>query len=404
MAGKAYIVGTCDTKFAELNFVKQKIHEAGLPCVLVDVGTLPHKNPVDISAETVANHHPTRKDLLTHNTGRGDAVIAMSEALEQYLLGQQDIAGIIGLGGSGGTSLVSRGLRALPVGLPKVMVSTVASGNTAPYVGASDIFMLYSITDIAGINQISHTILSNAAHALIGMMQKVVQPYTVTKPAVAMTMFGVTTPCVNHLREQLEENYDCLVFHATGSGGIAMEKLIDSGFIKKVIDITTTEVCDLIAGGIMSAGEDRMGAIIRQKIPYIGSVGALDMVNFGPMHTVPDKYKDESNSPRNLYVHNAEVTLMRINKEENIQMGQWIAQKLNQMTAPVRFFIPEKGVSLLSVEGQPFHDSEADQALFETLEQEIKQTENRKLIRLPYHINDPAFAREVATTFLELNS
>lgn len=399
MASKAYIIGTCDTKFAELDFVKQKIQEAGLPCLLVDVGTLPHNNPADITAEKVAAHHPSRQDLLTNNKGRGDAVIAMSEALEQFLLGQKDIGGVIGLGGSGGTSLVARGLRTLPVGLPKVMVSTVASGNTSPYVGASDIFMLYSVTDIAGINQISHTILSNAAHALTGMMQEKVTPYKVTKPAVGLTMFGVTTPCVNQIREKLEEKYDCLVFHATGSGGKAMEKLIDSGFIKKVIDITTTEVCDLLAGGIMSAGEDRMGAIIRQQIPYIGSAGALDMVNFGPLHTVPEKYKE-----RNLYVHNSEVTLMRTSKEENIQMGRWIAGKLNQMSAPVRFFIPEKGVSLLSVEGQPFHNPEADRALFETLENEINITEERQLIRLPYHINEAAFAEEIVAAFIVLNT
>ena len=396
---KAYIIGTCDTKYAELKFVKQRIEQAGLSAKLVDIGTLTHDIEVDISAKTVANHHPNRTDFLTKNEGRGDAVTAMSEALENFLVAQKDIAGVIGLGGSGGTSLISRGLRALPVGLPKIMVSTVASGNTAPYVGASDIFMLYSITDIAGINQISNTILGNAANGLIGMIQQPIPAYEVTKPAVGMTMFGVTTPCVTQIRAAIEKDYDCLIFHATGTGGQSMEKLIDSGFITKVLDLTTTEVCDLHAGGIMSAGEDRMGAIIRKKIPYIGSVGALDMVNFGALATVPTKYKK-----RNLYVHNSEVTLMRTNVEENKAMGKWIADKLNKMEAPVRFFIPEKGVSVLSVAGQPFYDAAADNALFDTLEKEIIQTENRQLIRLPFAINDLAFSEEVVKVFRALHA
>ena len=396
---KAYIIGTCDTKYTELNFVKTLIQQAGIPSVLVDVGTLNPDFRADIIATTLAKFHPQRPNFLTKNEGRGDAVIAMSEALEHFLLDQKDIAGIIGLGGSGGTSLIARGLRALPVGLPKVMVSTVASGNTAPYVGASDIFMLYSITDIAGINQISNIILGNAANALVGMIQQLIPAYKISKPVIGMTMFGVTTPCVTQIRAALEGDYDCLIFHATGTGGRSMEKLIDSGFINKVLDITTTEICDLHVGGIMSAGEDRMGAIIRKKIPYIGSVGALDMVNFGALATVPEKYKQ-----RNLYIHNSEVTLMRTNEGENREMGKWIANKLNQMEAAVRFFIPEKGVSALSVEGQPFYDKTADTALFETLEKEVNQTEERQLIRLPYAINDPEFSAAVVAAFRAINS
>lgn len=394
---KAYIIGTCDTKFAELDFVRRKIEKAGLPCLLVDVGTTAHDYSPDVSATKLASFHPIRKDLLEKNEGRGDAVQAMSEALEIFLLRQTDIGGLIGLGGSGGTSLICRGLRALPVGLPKVMVSTVASGNTAPYVGASDICMMYSVTDIAGINQISNTILSNAANALIGMLKEDVPEYEIVKPAVGMSMFGVTTPCVNQIRSELEKEYECLVFHATGTGGRSMEKLIDSGFVNRVIDITTTEVCDLLMGGVMSAGEDRMGAIIRRKIPYIGSVGALDMVNFGGIESVPEKYKN-----RLLYRHNAQVTLMRTTVEENIKMAKWIARKLNQMEAPVRFFLPEKGVSLLSAEGQAFFDPEADAALFDTLEKEVLQTDKRRLIKLPYTINDQAFSREVVRAFNEL--
>ena len=396
--GKAYIIGTCDTKYAELDFVRQRMENAGLPCLLVDVGTLPHGHPADVPAKTVASFHPSRKNLLTDNEGRGDAVTAMGEALEAFLLSRNDLAGAIGLGGSGGTSLITRGLRALPVGVPKVMVSTVASGNTAPYVGASDLCMMYSVTDIAGINQISSVILNNAANALTGMMKGTASDYRMTKPALGMTMFGVTTPAVSHIRRRLDPQYDCLVFHATGTGGRSLEKLIDSGFIRHIIDLTTTEICDLLMGGVMSAGEDRMGAVIRQKIPYVASVGALDMVNFGAIDSVPEKYRH-----RLLYRHNEQVTLMRTTPEENAGMGKWIAAKLNRMEGPVRFLLPEKGVSALSVPGQPFHHPEADAALFETLEKELQQNERRRLIRLPFAINEENFANEVVEALLDIN-
>ena len=392
-----YIIGTCDTKFHELDFVKQRIIETGQKTVLVDVGTLAHSHSVDITAQDIANFHPSRKDFLQKNDGRGDAVIAMSDALVEFLLSIDDIGGVIGLGGSGGTALITKGMQALPVGLPKVMVSTVASGNVSPYVGATDICMMYSITDIAGINQVSNTILANAAHAIAGMVREKVPEYKVQKPALGMTMFGVTTPCVNQIREELENEYDCLIFHATGTGGRSMEKLIDSGFISYVIDMTLTEVCDLQMGGIMSAGEDRLGAIIRTKVPYIGSVGALDMVNFGHINTVPEKYKN-----RNLYRHNEQVTLMRTTPEENHHMGIWIANKLNQCEGSVRFFLPEKGVSLIATEGQPFHDPQADQALFDAISSTLNQTANRKLISLPYHINDPKFSKAVVDSFKEI--
>ena len=395
---KTYIIGTCDTKYAELDFVRQGLQRAGLETALVDVGAYEHAHPVDVSAPEVAGHHPARKDLYVNNEGRGDFMIAMSEALEQFLLSRKDIGGVIGLGGSGGTSLITRGMRALPIGLPKVMVSTVASGNVAPYVGASDIFMLYSVTDIAGINEISHTILTNAANALIGMLKNEKLIYHPDKAAIGMTMFGVTTPCVNAVRRQLERDYECLVFHATGTGGRSMEKLLDSGYLHSVVDITLTEVADLHMGGIMSAGEERLDAVIRRKIPYVGSVGALDMVNFGGIETVPEKYKD-----RLLYKHNQQVTLMRTTPAENVEMAQWIARKLNRMETPVRFLLPEKGTSLLSVERQPFYDPEADRALFDTLEQEVNQTDLRQVIRLPYSINDDAFVQALVDCFREIN-
>lgn len=395
---KAYIIGACDTKFAELDFVRKRLQATGLETAVVDVGAFEHAHPVDVPAPEVAGRHPTRKDLYVNNEGRGDFMIAMAEALEQYLLSRNDMAGVIGLGGSGGTSLITRGMRALPIGLPKVMVSTVASGNVGPYVGASDIFMLYSVTDIAGINEISHTILTNAANALIGMLKNDKPVYHPDKPAIGMTMFGVTTPCVDAVRRQLERDYECLVFHATGTGGRSMEKLLDSGYLCSVMDITLTEVADLQMGGIMSAGEERLEAVIRRKIPYVGSVGALDMVNFGGIETVPEKYKD-----RLLYQHNQQVTLMRTTPAENVEMGRWIAHKLNRMETPVRFLLPEKGTSLLSVEGQPFYDPEADRALFDTLEQEVNQTDLRQLIRLPYSINDDAFVQAIVDCFREIN-
>jgi uncharacterized protein (UPF0261 family) len=259
--------------------------------------------------------------------------------------------------------------------------------------------MVYSVTDISGINRISHTILANASHAISGMIKESAPDFIADKPALGLTMFGVTTTCVNNIQESLKDAFDCLVFHATGTGGRSMEKLIDSEFIEYVIDVTTTEIADLIAGGIMSAGDDRMSAIIRKKLPYVCSLGAMDMVNFGPLDTVPGQYKS-----RRLYQHNAQITLMRTSVEENIKMGQWLANKLNQMDSAVRLLIPEKGVSMMSVEGQIFFDPEADQALFETLEAEVKQHEGRRLVRLPYTINQPEFSSALVAVFKEINN
>jgi uncharacterized protein (UPF0261 family) len=278
-------------------------------------------------------------------------------------------------------------------------VSTVASGQVGPYVGASDIMMMYSITDIAGINQISNTILSNAGHAIIGMVSHKPPKFSSSKPLLGMTMFGVTTKGVTQIREALEDKFEVLIFHATGTGGRSMEKLIDSGLIEYVIDLTTTEICDLHMGGVFSAGEERMDAILKKKIPYILSLGALDMVNFGSLDTVPEKYRS-----RNLYKHNPQVTLMRTTPEENVAMGKWIANKLNRSEAPVRLFIPEKGVSALSVEGQPFYDPEADRALFETLKKEIIQNEDRQIISLLYSINDVEFTDAVVREFRALTN
>ncbi|MDH3651230.1 MAG: Tm-1-like ATP-binding domain-containing protein [Saprospiraceae bacterium] len=396
---KAYVIGTFDTKGDELLFVCGLLQEASINCCTVDVSTRLHQCEADISANEVASYHPERPDLLSNNDGRGDAVSAMSEALELFLISQTDVGGVLGLGGSGGTSLITRSMRKLPIGLPKLMVSTVASGNVRPYVGESDIFMLYSVTDIAGINQISSTILGQAAHAMVGMMSHKIPDFESDRTVIGLTMFGVTTTCVERVRSLLSDKYECLIFHATGTGGRSMEKLIDSGFITGVIDLTTTEICDLLMGGVLSAGEERMDSIIRTKVPYIVSVGALDMVNFGPLDTVPQKYHG-----RNLYQHNPQVTLVRTTPQENKLMAEWIAIKLNAMEGPVRLILPENGVSALSVEGQPFHDPEADRILFETLADQVITTHDRQIIRLPYAINDPDFAEEVADTFMSLHS
>jgi uncharacterized protein (UPF0261 family) len=258
--------------------------------------------------------------------------------------------------------------------------------------------MMYSVTDVQGLNSISRRVLGNAAHALAGMMQhRIPAAREPQKPALGLTMFGVTTPCVQAIAKALEADYDCLVFHATGTGGQSMEKLVDSGLIAGVIDVTTTEVCDLLMGGVFSAGEDRLGAIIRTRVPYVGACGALDMVNFGAMATVPERYRG-----RNLYVHNPQVTLMRTTPEENLRMGMWIAARLNRMEGPVRFFLPEGGVSLIDAPGMPFHDPEADRALFDTLEAKVVTSANRKLVRLPGNVNDEAFAAALVAAFREI--
>ncbi|RMG31213.1 MAG: UPF0261 family protein, partial [Bacteroidetes bacterium] len=282
-----FLIGTCDTKADELNYLRQLLVDSGHSVQVLDVSTQVHGQSADVPQSEILRHHPQGEEVLSLDD-RGAAIGAMAEALKAYLqtrLGE--ISGIIGIGGSGGTSLITQALRALPVGLPKIMVSTVASGNTRHFVEASDIMMMYSVTDLAGLNSISRRILANAAFAMSGMVQGQLPSQAGEKPALGMSMFGVTTPCVQYIRRHFESRYDCIVFHATGLGGQSMEKLIASRIMPYVIDVTLTEVCDLLMGGILSAGEGRLDAIIETGIPYVGSVGALDMVNFGPMDTVP---------------------------------------------------------------------------------------------------------------------
>jgi uncharacterized protein (UPF0261 family) len=371
---RAFVIGTCDTKGPELAYIKALLEAAGVPGVLVDVGIRSDGAAADVSPREVAACHPEGADRVFVDD-RGAAIAAMAEALCAFLASRDDVGGAIGAGGSGGTALISPALRALPVGVPKVLVSTVASGNVGAYVGPADICMMYSVTDVQGLNSISRRVLGNAAHALAGMMRHQIPAAPArARPALGLTMFGVTTPCVQQVAGALEADYDCLVFHATGTGGQSMEKLVESGLIAGVIDVTTTEVCDLLLGGVFSAGEDRLGAIVRTGVPYVGSCGALDMVNFGAMETVPERYRG-----RNLYVHNPQVTLMRTTPEENVRMGEWLAERLNRMQGPV-----------------------ADAALFDTLEAKVAPGPNRKLIRLPGNVNDPAFAAALVAAFREI--
>jgi uncharacterized protein (UPF0261 family)/ABC-type branched-subunit amino acid transport system ATPase component len=397
------IVGTLDTKGEELRFIRDIVGGSGLRARLVDVSTSGKLSTCDVSAQEIALNH-SRGGAAVFGPDRGASVTAMAEAFTNWLRRQADIVGVISAGGSGGASLVSPGMRALPIGVPKFIISSVASGDIARYVGHADITMMYSVTDVQGLNSISRQVLANGANALVGMVKARLDARagsaseaSADLPSVGLTMFGVTTPAVQQITAALRGDYECLVFHATGAGGQSMEKLVDSGLVAGVIDLTTTEICDLMMGGVFPATDDRFGAIIRTRLPYIGSVGALDMVNFGSPDTIPERYRG-----RKLHVHNPQVTLMRTTAEENDRMGRWIGERLNAMDGPVRFFLPEGGVSALDAPGQPFWDPEADAALFRALDQTVRQTSNRQMIRLKRNINEPEFTAAVVAAFRSL--
>jgi uncharacterized protein (UPF0261 family) len=394
MNPSVYAIATMDTKGEEIFYIRGLLRNCGVDVVTLDVGTreAPTVQP-DISRSTIAAGRAISQ------TNRGEAVTEMSEALREFLVREfthGKVTGVIGIGGSGGTALITAAMRSLPIGLPKLMVSTVASGNTAPYVDASDITMMYSVVDIAGLNAVSEKILGNAAHAIAGMVQHKVMDSR-RLPTLGMTMFGVTTPCVTSVRQTLEKRgFDCLVFHATGTGGRAMEQLVESGLIGGVLDVTTTEVADEVVGGIFPSGPNRFERLIESRIPLVLSLGAVDMVNFGSIETVPPQFKN-----RLLYKHNAQVTLMRTTLEENRSIARWIANKLNAAPAAWDLLLPLGGVSMLDAPGQIFWDPEADNALFSELESTLELSECRRIHRFPYHINDPLFAQEICHKFLE---
>ncbi|GAB4430920.1 MAG: Tm-1-like ATP-binding domain-containing protein [Anaerolineae bacterium] len=394
------IIGTLDTKGVEFGFVRELIAARGHATILLDAGVTGEPQiPADISAAEVAEAGGGSLAELRAAGDRGAALTVMGHgaravALKLYAEGKVD--GVISLGGSGGTSIAATAMQALPVGLPKVIVSTMASGDVSPYVGVKDITMMYSIVDVAGLNRISRQIFSNAVGAVCGMVEQAPPPAD-DRQLLAATMFGVTTPCVTAVREKLEAaGYEVLVFHATGSGGRAMEALISGGFISGVADITTTEWCDELVGGVLSAGPTRLDAAANAGVPQVVSLGALDMVNFGGMATVPAQFKE-----RNLYVHNPQVTLMRTTTAECAELGKIIAGKLNQATGPTVLFVPLKGVSMIDAPGYPFHDPQADAALFEALRQTIDPAKV-ELVELDMHINDPEFAGALADRLLAM--
>ncbi|MDX8539621.1 UPF0261 family protein [Mesorhizobium sp. M4B.F.Ca.ET.215.01.1.1] len=393
---RIYVVGTADTKGEELAFLADAIVATGAAVTRVDVGTRAAAVPIDVTAEEIADHHPQGRNAVLGIDDRGRSVAAMAAAFTRFVQSRSDISAMIGIGGGGGTSIVTSGMRALPLGLPKIMVSTLASGDTAPYVDVSDIVMMPSVTDMAGLNRLSRVVLHNAAQAISGMAAKPA-PASDGKPSLGLTMFGVTTPCVTAIADQLRASYDCMVFHATGTGGRTMEKLADSRLLAGLLDITTTEVCDLLFGGVLPATEDRFGAVARTKLPYVGSVGALDMVNFWAPPTIPERYRG-----RLFYEHNSNVTLMRTTPAECRAIGAWIGERLSRCEGPLHFLIPEKGVSALDIEGGAFFDPEADAALFDAVERSIRPNATRHVTRLPLHINDPEFARAATAAFLDI--
>jgi uncharacterized protein (UPF0261 family) len=343
----------------------------------------------DVSAVEVARYGAN----LVFTGERATAVAAMEQAFAAFVHTRADLAGLLGAGGSGAAALVSPAMRGLPVGFPKLLVCTLASGDVRAYVGSSDIAMLYPVVDISGLNRISRQVLGNAAHAMAGMVQHQQAPAPDALPALGLSMFGVTTACVQGVTQALQSDFECLVFHATGSGGQSLEKLADDGHLAAMVDLTTTEIADLLCGGVLSAGGDRLGAPIRRALPYIGSCGALDMVNFWGRDTVPEVF-----DARRFHIHNSNVTLMRTTPAENTRIGEWIAERLNRMQGPVRFLLPEGGVSALDAPGQPFWWPEADQALFDAISQATLQSPQRQIIRVAAHINSPAFIEQVVGT------
>ncbi len=378
-----------------------RIREHGLGVMLVDAGVVgePQVAP-DITSAAVAKAGGSELVDLVNASDRGAAVDAMARGAATVavdLFKEGKIDGVAGLGGSGGTVIATAAMRALPVGVPKLMVSTMASGDTRPYVGAADVTMMYSVVDIASVNQISAQILTNAAGAIAGMVKATAPELDVARPLVGASMFGVTTDCVTVARERLEElGYEVLIFHQTGTGGQSMEELVSAGFIEAVLDVTTTELCDALVGGVLPAWAERLEVAGRLGVPQVVSLGALDMVNFGPKDSVPPAFAE-----RNLYVHNPSVTLMRTTPEECAQLARQIATKLNEATGPTALFVPLRGVSAIAVEGQVFHDPAADRALFDGLREHLDPDVETHWLDL--EINDPAFARQMAERLHELH-
>ena len=398
MAKTVCIVGTMDTKGVEFSFIKSQIESTGVSTCVINTGILgePQLTP-DVSADEVAQAGGSSLQALRDEGDRGNSVAVMAQGAATLIAEKQaagEIDGIISLGGSAGTTIGTTAMQAVPVGVPKIMVSTLASGDTSPYVQSKDICMMYSVVDIAGINRLSRQILANAAGAIVGMVNAEVPTAAADKPLIAATMFGVTTPCVTKAREVLEAaGYEVLVFHATGTGGQAMEDLVRGGFLAGVLDVTTTELADELVGGVLSAGPDRLEAAGEAGLPQVVAPGALDMVNFGPPDTVPEQFSD-----RLFYQHNPTVTLMRTTPEETAELGRIMARKLSEAQGPTTVIIPTQGVSAIDTTGQPFDSPEARTAWIENLKAHIG--DNVTVIEMDAHINDDEFATKLVETLL----
>lgn len=397
-----YVLATLDTKGAEAAFVRSLLLEFGIDVKLVDTGCLGEPAvTADIPRREIFEAADTTLEAIRDRGDRGEAVTRAAHGTARVIRRRHadgEVDGVLGLGGSAGTTIATSAMRELPLGVPKLMVSTLASGQVRPYVGGKDIFMLNAVVDISGINRISRVVLREAARAMAGLVtlrSKPVQASAEDRPLVAATMFGVTTPCVERARRVLEgAGYEVLVFHATGNGGEAMEGLIDDGLIAGVLDITTTELADEQVGGVLSAGPTRLTAAGRRAVPQVISVGATDMVNFGPPETVPEKF-----ASRTFYRHNPTVTLMRTTAEENRRLGAEIAEKAAAATGPTVIVLPLKGVSAIDAEGQPFDDPDARGALFEALRAASRGV---PVIEVDRHINDAEFAEQAAEKLIEL--
>jgi len=386
-------------KGLEHAFIADLIRARGLSVLLIDVGTgdAPQIQP-DVSREEVAAAGEIDLAALMERKDRGECVVAMSEAapiLLAKLAIEGKIDGVISLGGGGGTAIATAAMRALPVGFPKVMVSTLASGNTAHYVGSKDITMIPSIVDVAGLNRISKLVFTRAAGAICGMVETTAPDVGEDRPLIAASMFGNTTDCVDQARAILEEaGYEVLVFHTTGTGGKTMETLIGEGLIAGVLDITTTELADELTGGVLSAGPERLDASGEAGVPAIVTPGCLDMVNFGERDSVPEHFEG-----RNFYIHNPQVTLMRTTPEECAQLGKILAEKVNAYAGPVTVLLPTQAISIISAEGQPFHDPAADEALFGAIRTNLSGA--IELIEVDAQINDPEFSSACASALLK---
>ncbi len=392
------LLGTFDTKGDDYTWLADRLADLGVDEVRIDVGSFSHSSLAHVTSDEVIEAAGEDPAALRERHDRGEMMAVMGRGAAKIvrdLAAKGRIHGLLAVGGSGGSSVAAPAMQALPVGFPKLLVSTMASGDVKPYVGEVDATLTYSVVDVSGINRISQMVLGNAVAAIAGMAKAFEErqsaPEGDHKPLVGMTMFGVTTPACDEARERLTElGYEVLVFHATGTGGRAMEKLVDSGLLAGVCDLTTTELCDDLVGGVLSAGPHRLEAAGKDGVPQVVSLGALDMVNFGPRDTVPPKFEG-----RNLYVHNPTVTLMRTTREEMAELGRRIAAKLAAATGPTELFIPLKGVSLIDVDGAPFRDADADAALFDELRSGLAG-HAVPIHELDLAVNDPGFGTAMA--------